>query len=166
MYIFKYIYHVCEACIRWVLVHFCEALLFKTIRQKAHHVCFLYFIKAQRLLILWVLTNKSRPFTVPNDILLLPLWAKMMAYPLGMGRYTYLPIWYYHNTWVPIRYVLRFFFLRISILQVLRFDIAMLRFLFFVLTLDHGKKLNNTLNIQTVTIKKKHILAVTIAIRY
>ncbi len=34
-----------------------------------------------------------------------------------------------------------------------------LRFLF--LTLDHGKKLNDTLNIQTVTIKiKKHILAV------
>ncbi len=49
-------------------------------------------------------------------------------------------------------------FLRISILQVLRF---------LFLTLDHGKKLNDTLNIQNVTIKKKlHILAVTIAIRY
>ncbi len=45
-----------------------------------------------------------------------------------------------------------FFFLRILILQVLRFDIAVLRFLF--LTLDHGKKLNDAL-IQTVTIQKK-----------
>ncbi len=27
---------------------------------------------------------------------------------LGMGRYTYLPIRYYHDTWVPIGYVLRF----------------------------------------------------------
>ncbi len=44
-----------------------------------------------------------------------------------------------------------YFFLRISILQVLRFDIAMLHFLF--LTLDYGKKLNDTINIQTVTIK-------------
>ncbi len=41
-------YHVCEACIRWVSVHFCEVLLFKTRQQKVHHVCFLYFIKAQR----------------------------------------------------------------------------------------------------------------------
>ncbi len=30
---------------------------------------------------------------------------------LGMGRYTYLPIRYYHDTWVPIRYVLRFYLL-------------------------------------------------------
>ncbi len=38
----------------------------------------------------------------------------------------------------------------------------LLLLLFFFLTLDHGKKLNDTLNIQTVTIKKKkkHILAV------
>ncbi len=58
-------------------------------------------------------------------------------------------------------------FLRISILQVLRFDFAMCcDFCFLFLTLDHGKMLNDTLNIQTVTIKKKHILAVTIAIRY
>ncbi len=58
-------------------------------------------------------------------------------------------------------------FLRISILQVLRFDIAMCcDFCFLFLTLDHGKNLNDTLNIQTVTIKKKNILAVTIAIRY
>ncbi len=28
---------------------------------------------------------------------------------LGMGRYTYLPIRYYHDTWVPIRYVLQLF---------------------------------------------------------
>ncbi len=49
-------------------------------------------------------------------------------------------------------------FLRISILQVLRFDIAMCcDFSFFVFnSLDHGEKLNDTLNIQTVTIKKKN----------
>ncbi len=47
-------------------------------------------------------------------------------------------------------------FLRISILQVLRFNIAMCcDFSFLFLTLDHGKKLNDALNIQTVTIKKK-----------
>ncbi len=51
-----------------------------------------------------------------------------------------------------------FFFLRISFLQVLRFDIAMCcEFLF--LTLNHGKKLKDTLNIQTVTIKKKKHLS-------
>ncbi len=43
---------------------------------------------------------------------------------VGMGRYTYLPIRYYHDTCVPIRYVLRFFY-GISFLQVLQFDIAM-----------------------------------------
>ncbi len=51
--------------------------------ETAHH-CFLYFIKLfytvyfiKFLLILWVHTNKSRPFTVPNDVLLSPLWAKI-----------------------------------------------------------------------------------------
>ncbi len=39
-------------------------------------------------------------------------------------------------------------FFRISILQVLRFDIAMCcDFCFWFLTLDHGKKLNDTLNL-------------------
>ncbi len=40
-----------------------------------------------------------------------------------------LPIRNYHDTLVPIRYVLQSFF-RILSLQVLRFDIAMLRFCF------------------------------------
>ncbi len=52
-----------------------------------------------------------------------------------------------------------FFFLRFSILQVLRFDIAVAIFTFCFLTLDHGEKLNDTLNIQTATIKTP-ILAV------
>ncbi len=66
----------------------------------------------------------------------------LYVYPLGMGRYTYLPIRYYHDTWVPIRYVLQFV-LRITILKVLRFDIAMCwDFLLLFLTLDHGKKSN------------------------
>ncbi len=60
------------------------------------------------------------------------------AHTLGMGRYTYLPIQYYHDTWVPIRYVLRSIVIRYC---------YVLRFLF-------------------LTIKKNHILAVTIAIRY
>ncbi len=30
---YRYIYQVCEACIRWLSVHFCEALLFKTRRR-------------------------------------------------------------------------------------------------------------------------------------
>ncbi len=34
------IYQVCEACIRSASVHFCEALPFKTRRQKAHNVFF------------------------------------------------------------------------------------------------------------------------------
>ncbi len=38
-----------------------------------------------------------------------PYIVHMILYLLGMGRYTYLPIQYYHDTWVPIRYVLRFF---------------------------------------------------------
>ncbi len=81
-----------------------------------------------------------------------------------MGWYTYLPIRYYHDTWVPIRYALRFFKNFDSTSIAIRYC-CVLRFLF--LTLDHGKKLNDTLNIQNVTIKKKlHILAVTIAIRY
>ncbi len=52
------------------------------------------------------------------------------------------------------------FFLRFSILQVLWFDIAVLRFYFLFLTLDHEEKLNDTLHIQTGTIIiiiKKHL---------
>ncbi len=47
-------------------------------------IMFVFFIlyKHNVLLILWVHTNKSRPFAVPNYVLLLPLWAKMTAYPL------------------------------------------------------------------------------------
>ncbi len=48
----------------------------------------------------------------------------ILCLPTRDGRYTYLPIRYYHDTWVPIRYVLQFV-LRITILKVLRFDIAM-----------------------------------------
>ncbi len=56
-----------------------------------------------------------------------------------MGRYTYLPIRYHHDTWVPIRYVLRFF-LRISILQVLRFRYCYVsQFLFLVFNSSMGK---------------------------
>ncbi len=42
----------------------------------------------------------------------------------GMGRYTYLPIRYYHDTWADTIFSV-IFFVRISILQVLRVDIAM-----------------------------------------
>ncbi len=56
-------------------------------------------------------------------ITLMAIYNLYCVYILGMGRYTYLPIRYYHITWVPIRYALRFF-LRISIIQALRFDIA------------------------------------------
>ena len=44
---------------------------------------------------------------------------------LGLGRYAFLPIRYYHDTWVPIRYIL--WYLSIAILQVLRFDIPIYR---------------------------------------
>ncbi len=37
----------------------------------------LYCIFYKILLILWVHTNKSWPFTIPNDVLLSPLWAKI-----------------------------------------------------------------------------------------
>ncbi len=84
-----------------------------------------------------------------------------------MGRYTYLPIRYYHDTWVPIRYVLWFFFkkfLRISILQVLRFDIDVLRFFYFFFNSIPWEKVEWYTDCHNK--KKKHILAVTIAIRY
>ncbi len=48
----------------------------------------------------------------------------------------------HHDTWVPIRYVLRFF-LRISILQVLRFRYCYVsQFLFFVFNSSMGKSCN------------------------
>ncbi len=58
---------------------------------------------------------------------------------IGMGRYTYLPIRYYHDTWVPIRYVLWFFFFKNfdSTSIVIRYCYV-LRFLFLFLTLDQG----------------------------
>ncbi len=53
-------------------------------RDGRKHIMFVFFIlyKHNVLLILWVHTNKSRPFTVLNDVLVLLLWTKMMAYPL------------------------------------------------------------------------------------
>ncbi len=57
-------------------------------RQKVHHVCFLCFIKATCLLILWVHTNKGRPFTVPNYVLLLPLSEKNN----GVGNFKLFPL--------------------------------------------------------------------------
>ncbi len=84
---------------------------------------------------------------------------QLSSYYLGMGRYTYLPIRYYHDTRVPIRYVLRFFFKNFDSTNIAIRYCFVLRFLF--LTLDHEKKLNDRLNIQTVTIyiykKKKHL---------
>ncbi len=35
---------------------------------------------------MWVHTNKSRPFTVPNDVLLLPLWAKITAQVVSIEK--------------------------------------------------------------------------------
>ena len=46
---------------------------------------------------------------------------KADLWPIGLGQYAYLPIQYYHNTWMPIWYVLWFF--SIVILQVLSFNI-------------------------------------------
>ncbi len=82
----------------------------------------------------------------------------MHKYIVGMGRYTYLPIRYYHDTWVPIRYVLRFYLIFLGKKNLDSSSIAIrycyvLQFLF--LTLDPGKNLNDILNIQTVTKKKK-----------
>ncbi len=57
-------------------------------RQKEHHVCFLCFIKATCLLILWVHTNKGRPFTVPNYVLLSPLSEKNN----GVGNFKLFPL--------------------------------------------------------------------------
>ncbi len=79
---------------------------------------------------------------------------------LGMGRYTYLPIRYYPDTWVPIRYVLRFiYFFKIFDSTSIAIQYCCCNFYFLFLNLDHGEKLNDTLNIQTATIKTP-ILAV------
>ncbi len=43
--------------------------------------CFLFY-KSTKFSWYCEWTQISRPFTVLNDVLLLPLWAKMMAYPL------------------------------------------------------------------------------------
>jgi len=42
----------------------------------------LLYKKHNILLILWGHTNKIRPFTIPNYVLLLPLWWKIMVGPL------------------------------------------------------------------------------------
>jgi len=80
----------------------------------------------------------------------------------GMGRYTYLPIRYYHDTWADTIFIVIFFCKNFDSTSIVSRYCYVLCFLFLFLTLDHGKKLNDTLYIQT----KKHILAVTIAIRY
>ncbi len=36
-------------------------------------------------------------------------WLFIAGCLIGMGRNTYPPIRYYHDTWVPIQYVLQFF---------------------------------------------------------
>ncbi len=46
---------------------------------------------------------KCAPLVLCDDML---IW-----YTIGRGRYTYRPIRYYHDTWVPIRYVLWYFFI-------------------------------------------------------
>ncbi len=73
-----------------------------------------------------------------------------------MGRYTYLPIRYYHDTWVSIqlkkKIYIYFFFTNFDSTSIAIRYCYVLRFLF--LTIDHGKKLNDTFNTQTVTIKQ------------
>ncbi len=72
-----------------------------------------------------------------------------------MGRYTYLPIRYYHDTWLLIRYVaiflkeFRFYKYCDSIL------LCVVIFSFFVFNSRPWENMN-VLNIQTVTIKKKN----------
>lgn len=53
-FLYRYIYHVCEF---WLIF----VLLFMTRLQNAHHL-FSLFYKSTTFLILWVHTNKRRPF--------------------------------------------------------------------------------------------------------
>ncbi len=57
---YRYSY-VGEACIRSASVYFCEALLFKTRWQNAHHGCFLCSIKAKICIDIVSAHNKVDP---------------------------------------------------------------------------------------------------------
>ncbi len=62
----------------------------------------------------------------------------------------------YHDTWVPIRYISRFV-LRILILLVLRFDIAVAILIFVFNSRTMEKKLNDNTNMTDCYNKKTHL---------
>ncbi len=75
-----YISHVSVSSIRWVFVHFIDVFQ-KNIRgdgRKRTRFDFFILQKHNVLLILRVYTNKSRTFTISNDVLILSVQSKMM----------------------------------------------------------------------------------------
>ncbi len=77
----RYISHVCETSSLYTEFPFIFVTRFSSRSprwQEAHFVCFLYFTKGKRFVDI-VYTNKSRPLTVSNDVLLLCVWPKWLG---------------------------------------------------------------------------------------
>ncbi len=60
-------------------VNFSDALTIENYRDGWKHTLFVFFIlQKHNVLLLWVHTNKRRPLTYLNDVLLLSVWSKSM----------------------------------------------------------------------------------------
>ncbi len=78
-FLYIYIYHVFEASIRRDSSCFIYVSVKRGDRDGRERTPFIFFILQKHTVLLWLYTNKSRPFAVSNDPLISSVWLKLMG---------------------------------------------------------------------------------------